>query len=292
MADPRKRLSENAPGEYFVDTTCIDCDACRQIAPQVFGEVAGSSFVRQQPDRPELRRAALQALISCPTGSIGTTGDDNPQAVFADFPQPVDGPVFFCGFNSSKSFGGNSYLVLHPEGNWLIDSPRFLSPLVRQIEARGGLSQIFLTHSDDVADADQFARHFGARRIIHQRELDSQPDAEMVLIGDDDFELAPGFRAIPTPGHTQGHSCLLVDNRFLFTGDHLYWDRDHERLTASRDHCWHSWDQQRRSLERLLHYPFEWVLPGHGQRVWLPAAQMRRELHRLVRDTAGDVTPR
>jgi hypothetical protein len=40
MANPKKRVPENVPGDFFVDSTCIDCDACRQIAPSVFGEAA------------------------------------------------------------------------------------------------------------------------------------------------------------------------------------------------------------------------------------------------------------
>ncbi|MDQ3651793.1 MAG: ferredoxin, partial [Acidobacteriota bacterium] len=36
MADPARRLAENVAGDFFVDGTCIDCDACRQIAPTTF----------------------------------------------------------------------------------------------------------------------------------------------------------------------------------------------------------------------------------------------------------------
>ena len=36
------------------------------------------------------------------------------------------------------------------------------------------------------------------------------------------------------------------------------------------------------SMERLAEYCFEWVLPGHGQRVHLPAAQMRQQIERLT----------
>ena len=78
-----------------------------------------------------------------------------------------------------------------------------------------------MTHRDDVADADRYAAHFHARRIIHRDELPSQPDAEIVLGGEGPWELAPGFLAVPTPGHTEGHCVLLVQDRFLFTGDHL-----------------------------------------------------------------------
>ena len=123
MADRARALPENVEGPIFVDATCIDCDTCRQLAPTVFGETGEFSFVKAQP-RDELEiRAALHALIACPTGSIGTADKrDVPKAV-ADFPLPVAGGVWYCGFNSRKSFGGNSYFVEDPDGNWLIDSP-------------------------------------------------------------------------------------------------------------------------------------------------------------------------
>ncbi|MGL4551656.1 MAG: 4Fe-4S domain-containing protein [Gemmataceae bacterium] len=41
-ADPKKRVPEDAEGDFFVDATCIDCDACRQIAPAVFGQAAAT----------------------------------------------------------------------------------------------------------------------------------------------------------------------------------------------------------------------------------------------------------
>ena len=282
MANPKKRVPENVPGDFFVDSTCIDCDACRQIAPAVFGEAAEASFVRAQPVRADDRRKAMQALLSCPTGSIGCLGDDDPKAVMDDFPLPVEGAVFYCGFTSPKSYGGNSYFVRHADGNWLIDAPKFQPRLVRRIEAMGGVAHIFLTHRDDVADAQRYAEHFGSRRVIHRKELASQPGAEVVLEGDEPWELAPGFLAIPTPGHTAGHCVLLCENRYLFTGDHLDFDRQEQQLSASPDYCWYSWPLQTESMRRLLDYRFEWVLPGHGQRVHLPADEMRGQLRELV----------
>jgi hypothetical protein len=35
MAYPKKSVPESVPGDFFVDSTCIDCDACRQIAPVI-----------------------------------------------------------------------------------------------------------------------------------------------------------------------------------------------------------------------------------------------------------------
>jgi glyoxylase-like metal-dependent hydrolase (beta-lactamase superfamily II)/ferredoxin len=275
-------VPENVPGDFFVDSTCIDCDACRQIAPPVFGEAPRTSFVKAQPGSAPERRQALQALLACPTGSIGCLGGDDPKAVAGDFPRVIEGPVSYCGFNSPKSYGGNSYLVSDPAGNWLIDSPKFVAPLVRRLEALGGVAHIFLTHRDDVADAEMFARHFGSLRIIHEDELSSQPGTEVVLRGDEPWELAPGVLAVPTPGHTVGHCVLLYRERFLFSGDHLAWDRDTRRLTAYEDYCLYSWPQQAESVARLAAYRFEWLLPGHGQRVRLPAAEMRRQVERLA----------
>jgi glyoxylase-like metal-dependent hydrolase (beta-lactamase superfamily II) len=87
---------------------------------------------------------------------------------------------------------------------------------------------------------------------------------------------------IPTPGHTAGHCVLLHRNRYLFTGDHLAWDRDTNALEAWPDYAWYSWEQQKESLAKLLQYQFEWVLPGHGQRVHLPKQEMHDAMTRLV----------
>src|SRR5579871_884148 len=282
MANVKKRVPENVPGDFFVDSTCIDCDACWQIAPAVFGEAADTSFVKAQPASPADRRQALRALLACPTGSIGCLGDDDVKAVMSDFPLVIEEPVYYCGYNSPKSYGGNSYFLRHAAGNWLIDSPKFVPALVRRLEALGGVAHIFLTHRGDVADAQRYAAHFGSRGINHREELSSQPGAEVVLDGDGPWELAPGFVAIATPGHTCGHCVLLYEDRFLFTGDHLDWDRDTQELSASEDYCWYSWPRQAESMARLAAYRFEWVLPGHGQRVHLPAAEMRRQMERLA----------
>jgi glyoxylase-like metal-dependent hydrolase (beta-lactamase superfamily II)/ferredoxin len=292
MANYDKRVPENVGGEFLVDTTCIDCDTCRQLAPRTFGEAADTAFVHAQPTGTKERREALRALVCCPTGSIGlldsAASDDGaikesgPKSVFADFPLLLEDSVYYCGFNSPKSYGGNSYFIRRPDGNWLVDAPKFLPQLAKRFEALGGIANIFLTHRDDVADAAQYAERFGARRIIHRLELASQPDAEVVLDGFTAQQLAPGLLAIPTPGHTAGHLALLVDDKYLFTGDHLDFDRDTQQLAASRDYCWHSWPEQTKSIERLAEYRFEWVLPGHGQRVRLPAEEMRRQVLALA----------
>jgi glyoxylase-like metal-dependent hydrolase (beta-lactamase superfamily II) len=285
MANRAQALPENVEAPIFADSTCIDCDTCRQLAPTVFGETGEFSFVQLQPRDAAEQLAALRALVSCPTGSIGTSDKRRVAEAVGEFPMELDEGVYYCGFNSPKSFGGNSYFVRHTDGNWLIDSPRYVEHLARRFAELGGLRYIFLTHRDDVADAEKYADRFGAERIIHRLELAAQPGAERVIEGMAPFELKAGFLLIPTPGHTRGHCALLVRERYLFSGDHIWWSRNRGRLAASRSVCWYSWERQVESVALLDRYSFEWVLPGHGERVHFPPGEMRRQIARLIEAT-------
>ncbi len=283
MANPTQRLIENVEGNFYVDVRCINCDACRQLAPASFAEAGDYSAVTRQPVTSREIREAYHALLACPTGAIGTIQGDKGalDAARVDFPLPVTENVYYCGFNSEQSFGANSFFARHPDGNWLIDSPRYLKHLVEAFERLGGLSYIFLTHEDDVADAARYARRFGATRIIHRADAHAMPDAEVIIEGVDEIVYRPEFRIIPVPGHTEGSLCLLYRDRFLFTGDHLWWEPATRQLEAPRRLVWNA-DALVRSCERLAHYSFEWVLAGHGERIGLPQQEMRAALEDLV----------
>ena len=85
------------------------------------------------------------------------------------------------------------------------------------------------------------------------------------------------------PGHTRGSVSYLLEEKFLFTGDSLYWSRKRQALTASKNYCWYSWEKQIESLARLADYPFEWVLAGHGDRFRLPRDRARESLLAMTR---------
>ena len=284
MASIAQRLAENVPGDFYVDSTCIDCDTCRRIEPRVFVEGDGYSYVGRQPGREEERARSMMALVACPTGSIGTVSRADARPAIAAFPEKIAENVSFCGFTSPDSFGAWSYFVERPEGNLLVDSPRAANPLVKSFERLGGIRSLFLTHRDDVADHAALARRFGCERILHDRDVTAGTrDVERQLSGDDPISLAPDLVAIPAPGHTRGHAVLLYKEKFLFTGDHLAWSARRRALTAFRDACWFSWTEQIRSMEKLLDFRFEWVLPGHGWR-WQAASPeaMKEELAKCI----------
>jgi len=277
------RLKENAPGPLYVDETCIDCDTCRQMAPEIFGDSGGMSYVLRQPEAPDEKLRSLQALVACPTASIGGAKGARVQEALATFPQRIDGPVYDCGLRAESSYGAVSYLVVRPGGNLLVDSPRAAGPLLERIESLGGVRLNFLTHRDDVADHAKLHARFGCDRVLHRADVSrGTREIEVQLEGREPVELGPGLLAIPVPGHTRGSCALLVDETYLFTGDHL-WAEDGGRLGMGRSVCWYSWEEQVRSLETLLGHRFRWVLPGHGRRGEAPSTdEMRSRVLRLL----------
>ena len=78
MPDKDAKFSENTPGEYYVDSECIDCDLCREVAPENFerNEDEGHSYVVKQPETPEERELCEEARESCPVEAIGQDGEE------------------------------------------------------------------------------------------------------------------------------------------------------------------------------------------------------------------------
>jgi len=258
-------FSENAAGNFFVDDRCIDCGTCYAHAPGLFADTATHAYVARQPLNEPERRTALEALHSCPVHAIGQQQRDPLTGeVLASFPIRLEENIYFCGFANEDTFGASSYLVVRPGGNVLIDVPRPYPRLLAGIERLGGIRYIFLTHSDDIAGHDEFARHFGAERIMHTDERHSSA-MEIRIEGLEAVSFADDLTIIPTPGHTKGSMCLLFRNQVLFSGDHLAAGRS-GGLVSFRDACWYSWAEVKKSNERLLNFDFSRVYPGHGRR--------------------------
>lgn len=76
MAQLEDLNEESIPGRYYVDSSCIDCDACRDNAPAFFrrNDDIGLSIVYRQPVTADEMRLCEEALSGCPTDSIGNDG--------------------------------------------------------------------------------------------------------------------------------------------------------------------------------------------------------------------------
>ena len=284
MAHLNLRRPENTNGDFYVDTTCIDCDTCRWMAPATFYQTGSQSAVYHQPANEAEKERSLQALLSCPTSSIGTVEKPkNIKDIQHTFPLLVAENIYHCGYHSEKSYGAASYLIVRPEGNVLVDSPRFSPPLVKQIEAMGNIRYMYLTHRDDVADHQKYRDHFGCDRILHTDEITTDTrDVEIKLSGGDPYQLTTDLLIITVPGHTKGHTVLLYNNKYLFSGDHLAWSDEFNQLLAFPRVCWYSWPEQVKSMQKLANYSFEWVLPGHGRRYHADRETMGKQMQQCI----------
>ena len=76
MADREEKNPLNITGKFYNDLSCIDCDLCREIAPNVFtrDDDEGLSYVYKQPQTQEDLELAVEAMEGCPTDTIGNDG--------------------------------------------------------------------------------------------------------------------------------------------------------------------------------------------------------------------------
>jgi ferredoxin len=77
MADKDNKNEKNIGGAFYVDTTCIGCGMCHEIAPEFFimnGD-AGLAYVSVQPADDDSVTKCREALDSCPVEAIGDDGE-------------------------------------------------------------------------------------------------------------------------------------------------------------------------------------------------------------------------
>jgi len=79
MADREDKNPENVTGKFYVDSQCIDCDLCRETAPNNFtrSDDEGYSYVYKQPENDEERAQSREAMEGCPVEAIGDDGSED-----------------------------------------------------------------------------------------------------------------------------------------------------------------------------------------------------------------------
>ena len=79
MAEKEEKWPENTAGKFYVDEQCIDCDLCRETAPDFFtrNDDGGYSHVYKQPEKEEDIELCMEALEGCPVEAIGDDGNED-----------------------------------------------------------------------------------------------------------------------------------------------------------------------------------------------------------------------
>lgn len=75
MADKSAKAVKNVPGKYYVDTNCISCGQCIDVAGYFFTESSEDGvYVKAQPFSEKDVALCEQALSNCPVEAIGNDG--------------------------------------------------------------------------------------------------------------------------------------------------------------------------------------------------------------------------
>jgi len=114
-------------------------------------------------------------------------------------------------------------------------------------------------HGDHTAGNAALKSRTGARVIIHERDGDRYPDADVLLSSEKTLQLGDiSLDVIPTPGHTPGGICLHAQGN-LFTGDTLFVGDSGRTDLAGGDRS-----TLGKSIRRLMELPDDTVVwPGH-----------------------------
>ena len=115
-------------------------------------------------------------------------------------------------------------------------------------------------HGDHTAGNAKLKSLTGAKIIIHERDADRYPEADIQLSNEETLQLGEiTFEIIHTPGHTPGGICLHAQGN-LFTGDTLFVG-DSGRTDLAGGHR----PTLGKSIRRLMKLPHDTIIwPGHN----------------------------
>jgi len=205
--------------------------------------------------------------------------------------QELDNIRWFTAANPGPmTLNGTNQYVLGRDATTVIDvalpSSGNIDGILEQVEAMGAkkVETILLTHihRDHCGGALALKKRCGAKLGISRTRAG--------YLGGEDFQYGEGDRlsydggeltVVHTPGHESGHCCFYETRQeVLFTGDHIL-----GRGTAVIGPPDGDMAHYIQSLEKLLDFKIQLLLPGHGPHMDDPYGKIREYIeHRLMRE--------
>lgn len=196
--DPTPTRVTEHDDPLYVTRRCFGLGTCRNIAPELFGEVptesdtapGGASVlpgsfetgshtgVLSQPQDADDFADARDAAKLCPMSAIrlrprrpsSSTGERG--STPRSWPRRLEEEVWAVGHPSSKNIGATVYFVERPGGGILVDLPEPSEALFEWLDAHGGVRWIFITHRDHASHHRAFSERFpGCERVIGTEDV-------------------------------------------------------------------------------------------------------------------------
>jgi glyoxylase-like metal-dependent hydrolase (beta-lactamase superfamily II) len=167
-----------------------------------------------------------------------------PTPTAAKAPTAIFDDVFALPPNRD-TLGGSAYAIISPLGNVLVDAPAWHQLNYDFLTEIGGIATLFITHRGGIGQAAKIAAAMQCEVIIQEQEAYLLPELKPTTFGDRLTLGDPRLRAIWTPGHSPGSSCLYYDNHggILFSGRHLLPDKDGRPVPLQVSKTFH-WPRQ------------------------------------------------
>ncbi|WP_414755745.1 MBL fold metallo-hydrolase [Anabaena sp. CCY 9910] len=164
------------------------------------------------------------------------------------------------------TLGGTSYLIVGNEGNILIDCPALDQTNLDFLRSHGGVKWLFLTHRGAIGRTAEIQQNYGCEVMIQEQEAYLLPGLTVTTFTQE-FDLTPTAKAIWTPGHSPGSSCLYYNYQggVLFSGRHLLPNQQGEPVPLRTAKTFH-WPRQIKSLQTILEAftpeTLQYICPG------------------------------
>lgn len=150
-----------------------------------------------------------------------------------------------------ETLGATAYFIVE-EVNILVDCPAWNGTNQHFLQQQGGVQWLVLTHRGGIGQARELQQTFNCQILIQEQEAYLLPGLRVTSFSQT-FTLTARSRALWTPGHSPGSSCLYF-NEFggvLFTGRHILPNPQRQLVPIKTAKTFH-WPRQIKSVQKLL----------------------------------------
>ncbi|EKQ68153.1 Zn-dependent hydrolase, glyoxylase [Leptolyngbyaceae cyanobacterium JSC-12] len=165
-------------------------------------------------------------------------------------------PAIYAFPPNRDTLGGTAYFIVESSAsgsvNILVDCPAWNETCQAFLQQHGGVQWLFLTHRNSIGQAQTVQQIFDCNIVMQEQEAYLLPGSKVTTFHHT-LTLTPQTRAIWTPGHSPGSSCLYHSGfgGVLFTGRHLL-PTPQGVLSPIRIPKTFHWQRQLNSVQKLI----------------------------------------